>query len=85
MHANRQSRVELESSTSPDVCDLSSQEGAQKLKQMIEAYWQARGHTVLVALENMGFHPAVRAARYEVRSDMINGQPRPADQKRYQE
>lgn len=85
MHANRQSRVEPELETSSPVSDLSSHEGAQKLKQMIEAYWQARGQTVLVALENMGFHPAVRAARYEVRSDMINGWPRPAAKKRNHE
>jgi hypothetical protein len=31
---------------------------------------------VLVALHNVGFHPAIRAARFDVRSDMVNGMPR---------
>jgi len=56
--------------------DFCSREGAQALKQKIETYWRDRGHTVLVALHNVGFHPAIRAARYDVRSDMVNGMPR---------
>jgi hypothetical protein len=27
-------------------------------------------------MANVGFHPAIRAARYDVRSDMVNGMPR---------
>jgi hypothetical protein len=30
----------------------------------------------MLSLHNVGFHPAIRAARYDVRSDMINGMPR---------
>jgi hypothetical protein len=30
----------------------------------------------MIALHNVGFHPAIRAARYDVRSDMVNGMPR---------
>jgi hypothetical protein len=56
--------------------DFCSRDGAQALKAKIEAYWRERGHNVMVALHNVGFHPAIRAARYDVRSDMINGMPR---------
>lgn len=58
--------------------DFCSRNGAMALKAKIEAYWRERGHTVLVALHNVGFHPAIRAARFDVRSDMVNGMPRSA-------
>lgn len=58
----------------PDFC---SRDGAHALKQRIEAYWRERGFNVHVLLHNVGFHPAIRAARYDVRSDMVNGMPRP--------
>jgi hypothetical protein len=60
------------------LVDFCTREGAQALKDKIEAYWRDRGHPVMVSLENVGFHPAIRAARYEVRSDMVNGMPRSA-------
>lgn len=56
--------------------DFCSRDGALALKLKIEAYWRERGHDVMIALHNVGFHPAIRAARYDVRSDMINGMPR---------
>lgn len=56
--------------------DFCSRKGANELKQKIEAYWRERGHNVQVVLHNVGFHPAIRAARFDVRSDMINGMPR---------
>jgi hypothetical protein len=56
--------------------DFCSRNGANELKAKIEAYWRARGHNVQVVLHNVGFHPAIRAARFDVRSDMINGMPR---------
>lgn len=58
--------------------DFCSRDGAHALKAKIEAYWRERGHDVMVALHNVGFHPAIRAARFDVRSDMINGMPRSA-------
>ena len=58
--------------------DFCSREGAHALKAKIEAYWAERGHTVQVMLHNVGFHPAIRAARFDVRSDMVNGMPRNA-------
>jgi hypothetical protein len=59
----------------PDYC---TQDGAAALKATIEAYWAERGQHVLVSLHNVGFHPAIRAARFDVRSDMVNGKPRGA-------
>jgi hypothetical protein len=56
--------------------DYCSREGAVALKAKIEAYWAERGQNVMIALHNVGFHPAIRAARYDVRSDMVNGMPR---------
>jgi hypothetical protein len=57
----------------PDYC---TEGGAAALKATIEAYWAERGLHVLVSLHNVGFHPAIRAARFDVRSDMVNGKPR---------
>ncbi|MEJ0060813.1 MAG: hypothetical protein WDM79_15070 [Terricaulis sp.] len=57
----------------PDYC---SRDGAVALKDKIESYWRERGQDVMLSLHNVGFHPAIRAARYDVRSDMINGFPR---------
>jgi len=61
-----------------DPADYCSREGAIALKAKIEAYWRERGLDVMIALHNVGFHPAIRAARYDVRSDMVNGMPRSA-------
>jgi hypothetical protein len=60
------------------VTDYCSREGAMALKAKIEAYWRERGQDVMIALHNVGFHPAIRAARFDVRSDMVNGMPRGA-------
>ncbi len=57
----------------PDYC---SRDGALELKRKIEAYWAERGQHVTVLLHNVGFHPAIRAARFDLRSDLINGMPR---------
>lgn len=57
----------------PDYC---SERGAQALKEKIEAYWRERGGDVTIRVQQMGFHPAIRAVRYELRSDMVNGAPR---------
>jgi hypothetical protein len=50
--------------------------GARALKSRIEQYWRERGHEVMVVVMDAGFHPALRATRFDVRSDMINGLPR---------
>ena len=53
-----------------------SRSGAGEIKRRIEAYWAARGYDVEVRLEAAEFHAAVRSARHDVRSDMLNGMPR---------
>lgn len=56
----------------PDYC---AKEGAEAIAAAIAEYWAKRGHQVAVKLVDTGFHPAIRAARYDVRSDMKNGLP----------
>lgn len=58
-----------------DFCD---REGACRLKQKIEEYWLERGHSVDVKLVEARFHMAMRSARTDIRSDMVNGMPRQA-------
>jgi hypothetical protein len=41
----------------------------------IEEYWRERGFTVDVKLIESGFVAAMRSARTDVRSDMVNGFP----------
>ncbi len=58
--------------------DYCTSEGARRLKQRIEEYWRERGYEVNVDLVDAGFMPAMRSARTDVRSNMVNGLPRPA-------
>jgi hypothetical protein len=55
-----------------DFCNV---DGARRLKQRIEEYWRERGFTVEVKLVEAGFVAAMRSARTDVRSDMVNGFP----------
>ncbi len=55
-----------------DFCNV---DGARRLKQRIEEYWRDRGYNVDVKLVEAGFIAAMRSARTDVRSDMINGLP----------
>ncbi|GLK50748.1 MAG: phosphoglycolate phosphatase [Oceanicaulis sp.] len=60
--------------------DLCTPEGARRLKARIEAYWAERGYDVSVDLVEAGFMPAMRSARTDVRSNLVNGMPtRPAN------
>ncbi len=59
--------------TAGDYC---SEEGARRLKQKIEDYWRDRGFDVGISLVEAGFMAAMRSARTDVRSDMVNGMPR---------
>jgi hypothetical protein len=56
--------------------DFCSVDGARKLKQKIEDYWRERGYDVQVKLVEAPFMAAMRSARTDVRSDMVNGMPR---------
>ncbi len=55
--------------------DFCNAEGARRLKQRIEEYWRERGYAVEVKLVEAGFVAAMRSARTDVRSDMVNGFP----------
>lgn len=55
-----------------DFCD---NDGARKLKLKIEEYWTNRGFDVSINLIDAGFVPAMRSARTDVRSNMVNGMP----------
>lgn len=56
--------------------DFTDRQGANKLKARIEQYWRERGFAVQVMLVDAPFSPAVRAARVDIRSDLVNGMPR---------
>jgi hypothetical protein len=55
--------------------DFCNADGARRLKQRIEEYWRERGYSVDVKLIEAGFVAAMRSARTDVRSDMVNGMP----------
>ena len=55
--------------------DFCNADGARRLKLRIEEYWRERGYSVEVKLVEAGFVPAMRSARTDVRSDMVNGLP----------
>jgi hypothetical protein len=55
--------------------DFCNQDGARKLKAKIEEYWAERGFDVHIDLVDAGFVPAMRSARTDVRSNMVNGMP----------
>ncbi len=55
--------------------DFCNQDGARKLKAKIEEYWMERGFDVSINLVEAGFVPAMRSARTDVRSNMVNGMP----------
>lgn len=55
--------------------DYCTREGAERLKEQIEAYWAERGHDVNVNLVQGRFLASMRSARTDVRSNMINGVP----------
>lgn len=56
--------------------NFSNDIGAKELKATIEDFWREKGHKVKVDIVRAGFHPTIREARSDVRSDMINGYPR---------
>lgn len=58
----------------PECCD---RDGAFRIKLKIEAYWRERGYDVSVRIEKKGYVGTMRGARFDVRSDLFNGQPMP--------
>jgi hypothetical protein len=55
--------------------DWCNEDGAQRLKSKIEEYWTQRGFEVNIDLVDAGFVAAMRSARTDVRSNMVNGMP----------
>lgn len=55
--------------------DYCTREGAERLKEQIEAYWADRGHQVRVNLVQGGFLASMRSARTDIRSNLTNGIP----------
>lgn len=56
--------------------DWCNEDGAKRLKQKIEQYWVDRGFDVNIDLVDACFIAAMRSARTDVRSNMVNGMPR---------
>lgn len=56
-----------------DWCDS---EGAKRLAEKIRDYWTERGYEVDLDFVDAGFVAAMRSARTDVRSNMVNGMPR---------
>ena len=56
--------------------DCCNTEGAKRLREKIREYWAERGYDVDVDLVDAGFVPAMRSARTDLRSNMVNGMPR---------
>ena len=59
-----------------EMKDWCNTDGARRLKEKIAEYWSERGYEVDIDLVDAGFVPAMRSARTDVRSNMINGMPR---------
>lgn len=55
--------------------DWCNEDGAKRLKQKIEQYWIERGFEVEIDLVDACFIAAMRSARTDVRSNMLNGMP----------
>ena len=55
--------------------DFCTNDGARRLKTKIEDYWRERGYNVDVKLVDASFVAAMRSARTDVRSNMVNGLP----------
>jgi len=56
--------------------DWCNEDGAKRLKNKIEQYWTERGYEVNIDLVDACFIAAMRSARTDVRSNMVNGMPR---------
>jgi hypothetical protein len=61
----------------PIETETFDKENALRLKAKIQARWEALGYLAPnVELEPAGFCNAARSARFDIRSDMVNGLPR---------
>lgn len=58
------------------MSDYCTRDGAARLAAQIKEFWRKRGFEVDIETRDEGFVPAMRSARTDVRSDMVNGMPR---------
>lgn len=61
-----------------DISDYTDRQGANTLKDRIEAYWRERGFDIQVILVEGAFTQSLRGCRMDLRSDLVNGLPRQA-------
>ncbi|MEM9739884.1 MAG: hypothetical protein AAF829_08440 [Pseudomonadota bacterium] len=47
---------------------------AQTLALRIQTFWREKGCDITVVAERMEYDPKLRAVRYEIRSNLVNGQ-----------
>jgi hypothetical protein len=61
--------------------ELLTATGENALAADIQAFWHAQGKDVVVTVEYWGRskNPPARSCQFSLRSDMINGLPRPAN------
>lgn len=52
-----------------------TKQGAETLKKRIEDFWSKQGYIVNVRLVPQGFNVKLRLARWDIKSDLINGRP----------
>jgi hypothetical protein len=55
--------------------DHCGEDGALRLRDNIERFWAERGHNVRVWVSKEGFSPSMRSARFDLRSNLVNGLP----------
>jgi hypothetical protein len=55
---------------------LSSESSTQELAHMIKGYWESRGKTVSIRVEQVMAATKDKCPCWVVRSDMLNGAPR---------
>ena len=58
-----------------DPNDLCGEPGAKRLASALNAYWRERGFEANARVVPVGFSPVMRSARWDIRSDTINGIP----------
>ena len=70
--------VELDWTMNSDLGhgNFTDRQGAKELKTRVEAYWRERGHEVHVLLVEAPFSSAIRSARDDTRSELVDGLPR---------
>ena len=49
---------------------------AEARAERIRSYWRERGHEIHVVVQEGGFHPSMRARRWDVRSNLVDGEPK---------